>query len=107
MDTLNFNIVIAVSLIIGTIILMIYAIFVFHNTKSFPEIGKALQKIFLPSIAIIQGAYGCYSALNELLTSTKGISFTFFFVGGITIVWVSIDKIIKTFKGIESKSPLP
>lgn len=106
MGILAFDTVTTASLIIGAIVLMIYSITFFRKKRDIPEIGKALS-ILLPVIAIPQGIYVCSLALNESIVSCIGISPTFLFVGGVTIMWVSIDKIIKTFREIENNAPPP
>lgn len=94
MGTLDFSTVLSLSL--GIIVLMIYTIKRLKQDKVFPDIGKALS-VLLPGIAIPQGIYVCKLAFSDL--ECISVSPTFLMVGGLSIVWISADKIIKMFKG--------
>lgn len=82
---------------------MIYTIKTLKNSSNIPDVGKALS-VLLPGIAIPQGIYVCTLAFNEQVVGCTGISPTFLVVGGLTIVWVSVDKIIKMFRKEDDNS---
>ena len=88
-----------ISMASGAVIILIYTIAVARKLKSLPDIGSVLS-ILIPGIAIPQGIYVCYLAFNPELTPCMAISPIFLFIGGLTIVWVSVTKVLEVFRGI-------
>ena len=102
MENINFDFISLVSIVIGTIMVIAYVIRRYRKNKGFPEIGEILG-LLLPAIAMPQGVYVCTLAFNEQVINCIGISPTFLFIGGITIFWVSLERMVKIFSELKGQ----
>lgn len=97
---MNDNWIIAANLI-GVILIIIYIIkFKFKNSS----LGDAVI-ILLSSNGLFVGLKLCYLIFAEknFLPASFQDSYTYIFIGGLAVIWVSIESIINKFTIVDSK----
>ncbi|MBW2645549.1 MAG: hypothetical protein JRE23_05110 [Deltaproteobacteria bacterium] len=84
--------------IAGVVLIFAYAVKTACVRKRTPSLSDAIT-IFLSSTGILAGLKVCFiAAVDPIFQQTFDDERTFFFMGGIAVIWVSVDTLIKRFR---------
>jgi len=89
------------SIIIGVSLILLYIISIKKN-KSKGSLQEAII-IFLSANGIVAGINVCILSIDKLLPISE-TDRTYVFIGGISVIWVSVTTLLKTFQDLSIKS---
>ena len=85
-----------ISIGLGTLFLTIYLILGIKQTKKL-ELADCII-LFLSAAGIMAGTKVCILALNSSLFSSMKDARLYVFIGGIAVIWASIQTLLKPFQ---------
>ena len=86
------------GIILGAILVVGYLIAAKASKKGAPELSDGIV-LFLCAVGVVAGIRVCYASVwPGVLPETLSAEKTHFFIGGLSVVWVSVQAILKKFR---------
>lgn len=97
--SLSNNSTVTFGIIIGCLLMGLYIFICWKKKTKNLELGDAVV-ILLSGAGISAGFRICFLSFNDAICQANSIERTYIFIGGLSVVWVSIQSIFKILKEI-------